>query len=55
MTLLLMALSLKNKDLVTVLIENGADVNTPSVDVRKSSIQLQRSPPCHRSVVECLP
>ena len=31
---MLLALKAGNKDLVTVLIENGADINAPSVDVR---------------------
>ena len=38
LTAVLVALRMENKDLVTVLIENGADINTPSVDVRKSTI-----------------
>ena len=39
MTLLILALHKGNKDLVRILIENGADVNTP-VEVRKGAIQL---------------
>ena len=32
---MLLALRAGNKDLLTVLIENGADINTPARDVRK--------------------
>ena len=38
LTAVLVALQMENKDLVTCLIENGADINTPSVNVRKSTI-----------------
>ena len=34
MTPVLLALHLEKKDVVLVLIENGADVNSPSADVR---------------------
>ena len=40
MTLLLLALRKGNKDLVRILIENGADVNTSCANVRNSAIQL---------------
>ena len=33
-TPVILAIKLRNKDLVTVLIENGADINTPSGEVR---------------------
>ena len=32
-----LAINARNKDLVTVLIENGADINTPSGDVRANT------------------
>ena len=50
MTPLLLALHVGNEDLITVLIENGTDINT-SVNVRKSSIQLLSSLLCNRSVL----
>ena len=34
---MLLALKVGNNHLLTVLIDNGADINTPSEDVRKSS------------------
>ena len=34
----LVAVHLGNMDLITVLIENGADINSPALDVRKSSV-----------------
>ena len=34
LTPVLLALHAGNKNLVTVLIENGADINTPALDVR---------------------
>ena len=43
LTPVVLALRVENRDLVTLLIENGADINTPSVDVRKSSIVIMTS------------
>ena len=39
---MLLALYADKKDLLTVLIENGTDINTPTEDVRKSYIELLR-------------
>ena len=38
MTPVLMAICVQNKNLATILIEKGADLNTPAEDVRKRSI-----------------
>ena len=40
---MLLAVGIGNNNLVTVLIENGADINTPAKDVRKSSVNKLRS------------
>ena len=40
LTPVLLALHGDKKELVTVLIENGADINTPSADVRKIATHL---------------
>ena len=40
---MLLALHMDNKDLITLLIDNGTDINTPSVDVRKSIIGIMKT------------
>ena len=40
MTLLNLAVHTGNKKLVTYLVEKGANINTPSADVSKSTTQL---------------
>ena len=37
---MLLAIAVENKDVTTVLIENGADKDTPADDVRKCSIDI---------------